>query len=315
MDHDEAAKAGPHGDPPSLPGPVAGADPAPKAVAVELEGGVAIRGTFPNRDVCELIAATCGEGLPLAIADPPYGNIVSDAWDVVEHDDRRFSEWMLEWTTSVERLSQRGAALYVWGGIGRPRFRPFYRFLVEVEHRTGYLLANHITWSKKRAYGVSHNYLFTREELAYLILADDIRRPRCFNIPLLDTKRGYAGYNAKYPAKSEYLRRTSVWTDITEILRGKTHVAQKPQRLHEIPIEVHTRPAEWVLDPFAGSGTTAFAARHLGRRFIVVEGDPEQFDRMVAALRSSPAAAEKSRPPRQSRPDVEQRRAKQTVLF
>jgi DNA modification methylase len=89
----------------------------------------------------------------------------------------------------------------------------------------------------------------------------------------------------KYPAKSEFLRRTNVWDDVSEILRGKTHVSQKPQRLMEIPIEVHTDVGEWVLDPFAGSGTTAFAARKLGRRFVVVEQDPENFDRMVADLR------------------------------
>jgi hypothetical protein len=44
---------------------------------------------------------------------------------------------MLDWTRSSEKLSAPGAALYVWGGIGRPKFRPFYRYLVEVEHSTG----------------------------------------------------------------------------------------------------------------------------------------------------------------------------------
>lgn len=89
----------------------------------------------------------------------------------------------------------------------------------------------------------------------------------------------------KYPAKSEFFRRTNVWDDVTEIMKGKTHINQKPRRLMEIPIEVHTEPGEWVLDPFAGSGTTAFAARHLGRRFIIVEEDPEEFDKTIAALR------------------------------
>ena len=103
------------------------------------------------------------------------------------------------------------------------------------------------------------------------------------------TRPSYAGYHASYPAKSEYLRRTSVWTDVTEILRGKTHPAQKPDPLHEIPIEVHTQPGEWVLDPFAGSGTRARAARTLGRRFILVEADAEQFERMVAGLRDGTA--------------------------
>jgi DNA modification methylase len=162
--------------------------------------------------------------------------------------------------------------MYVWGGIGKPHFRPFYRYLADVENRTKWQLANHITWSKKRAYGVSHNYLFTREECAYLTLGD-IKKPRMFNIPLLDEKRGYAGYNNKYPAKSEFLRRTNVWRDITEIMQGKVHVCQKPEKLAEIMIATHTTDGEWVLDPFAGSGSTGLAARRMGRRFVLVEQD------------------------------------------
>ena len=113
----------------------------------------------------------------------------------------------------------------------------------------------------------------------------DVKHPRKFTVPLLERKRGYAGYNEKYPAKSDFLRRTNVWDDITEILKDKTHATQKPVRLMEIPIEVHTEPGEWVLDPFAGSGTTAHAARNLGRRWIVVERDGDEFEKMVDSLR------------------------------
>jgi DNA modification methylase len=106
-----------------------------------------------------------------------------------------------------------------------------------------------------------------------------------FNIPLLDTKRGYAGYNKKYPAKSEFYRRTNVWMDVTEIMRGKVHPTQKAQRVIEIPIEVHTNPGEWVIDPFAGSGATGHAARKLGRKFVLIEKDEEMFNSMVQSLR------------------------------
>jgi DNA modification methylase len=250
----------------------------------EVTGGFAVEGTFPDHEVVEFIAKTAGP-LPLIIADPPYGNIVADGWDRVDLDDVTFADWMVSWTFICQKLSVPRAALFVWGGIGKPGFRPFYRYLIEAEGQTGYQLANHITWGKKRAYGIQHNLLFCREELAYFLLGDDITKPRVFNVPYLDQKRGYAGFNKKYPAKSEFLRRTNVWTDITEILRGKIHTAQKPERLHEVIIEMSTNKGEWVLDPFSGSGTTGLAARKLGRPFILVEKDPVEFEKGLKRLR------------------------------
>lgn len=248
-----------------------------------VEGGVIILGSFPDPEVLQVIKETAGL-LPLIIADPPYGNIVSNAWDRVPADAPAFVRWMNGWTQQCYDLSLPGAALYIWGGIGIPRFRPFYLYAAGIEHETRYTISNHITWSKKRAYGVQHNYLFTREELLYLVKGDP-RRPRVFNVPLLEEKRGYAGYNAKYPAKSDFKRRTNVWTDVTEIFKGKVHIAQKPDRLHEIIIETSSVAGDWVLDPFAGSGTTGRAARKTKRKFILVENDPKSFQLCLDSLR------------------------------
>tara|TARA_B100000787_G_scaffold162686_1_gene143695 strand:- start:3626 stop:4555 length:930 start_codon:yes stop_codon:yes gene_type:complete len=49
------------------------------------------------------------------------------------------------------------------------------------------------------------------------------------------------------------------------------HEAQKPIRLMEALIDLVTKPGHIVLDPFGGSGTTAIAARKLGRKFVVIE--------------------------------------------
>lgn len=243
--------------------------------------GIVICDEFPNKKLIDFIKKTSGK-LPLTITDPPYGNIVKKKWDKKTSLDE-FIDELIQCAKTIEELSMNGGALYVWGGIGYPKFRPFYQFLVKTELETNWQLANHITWAKKRAYGIQHNYLFIREELAYFVLGD-IKKPRLFNVPYLDKKRGYPGYNKKYPAKSEYLRRTSVWSDITEILRGKIHETQKPERTIEIPIEVHTKPGEWIFDPFAGSGTTGKAARNLGRKFILIEKDKKEFDKLMKRL-------------------------------
>jgi site-specific DNA-methyltransferase (adenine-specific) len=224
--------------------------------------------------------------VPLIIADPPYGNVVEEKWDRYGGADTDFARWMLDWTKRwTEHILASGGAFYVWGGIGKPGFRPFMKYVPMVEEASHLELANLITWSKKRAYGVQNNYLFTREECAYFVKGS-AKKPRTFHVPYLEAKRGYAGFNEKYPAKSENYRRSNIWSDITEIFRGKVHPTQKQQRLHEVMIEVHTNPGEWVADPFAGCGTTALAARKLGRKFLVVESDPKIFSDMVNRLRT-----------------------------
>jgi len=68
--------------------------------------------------------------------------------------------------------------------------------------------------------------------------------------------------------------------------RGK-----KPERLLERVIEAFSRPGEWVLDFFAGSGTTGAVAERLGRRWILVEaGGPARelcLPRLAAATAAS----------------------------
>ena len=49
------------------------------------------------------------------------------------------------------------------------------------------------------------------------------------------------------------------------------HPTQKPITLFEYLIKTYTNPGETVLDPFAGSGTTAIAAHNTGRNFICFE--------------------------------------------
>jgi adenine-specific DNA-methyltransferase len=69
---------------------------------------------------------------------------------------------------------------------------------------------------------------------------------------------------------------TDIWTDISwegiakeggvEFPKGK-----KPELLIKRVLELSTKEADWVLDSFAGSGTTGAVAHKMGRRWIMVE--------------------------------------------
>ena len=56
-----------------------------------------------------------------------------------------------------------------------------------------------------------------------------------------------------------------------EVSTSELFATPKPERLVRRILEVSTRPGEWVLDSFAGSGTTGAVAHKMGRRWIMVE--------------------------------------------
>jgi site-specific DNA-methyltransferase (adenine-specific) len=60
-----------------------------------------------------------------------------------------------------------------------------------------------------------------------------------------------------------------------ETERVNSHVSVKPVRLMSYLIALFSRPGETILDPFAGSGTTAVASAIMGRECMAVELDPE----------------------------------------
>lgn len=71
---------------------------------------------------------------------------------------------------------------------------------------------------------------------------------------------------------------TDVWwhTIVSPTGREKTgYPTQKPLGILRRIVAASSRPGDWVLDFFAGSGTTGAAAAELGRRFVCVDSNPE----------------------------------------
>lgn len=56
------------------------------------------------------------------------------------------------------------------------------------------------------------------------------------------------------------------------------HPTQKPVKLIEELIKVHSNEGDLVLDPFMGSGTTAISAINTGRKYVGFELEKEYFD-------------------------------------
>ncbi|OQJ64330.1 site-specific DNA-methyltransferase [Clavibacter tessellarius] len=80
---------------------------------------------------------------------------------------------------------------------------------------------------------------------------------------------------------------TDVWwhTIVSPTGREKTgYATQKPLGVLRRIVQASSGPGDWVLDFFAGSGTTGAAARELGRRFVLVDENPQAIEVMRARL-------------------------------
>lgn len=68
--------------------------------------------------------------------------------------------------------------------------------------------------------------------------------------------------------------------------------SQKPEALLERIVTALSDSGEWVLDPYAGSGTTLAVAARLGRKFLGIDASPVALETLLARLRreSKPVA-------------------------
>jgi site-specific DNA-methyltransferase (adenine-specific) len=87
---------------------------------------------------------------------------------------------------------------------------------------------------------------------------------------------------------------TDVWWHTIVPTNGaeKTgYPTQKPEGIVRRMLQASTRPGEWCLDFFAGSGTLGAVAAKLGRRYVLIDSNPEAVRVMRARLAASQAHA------------------------
>jgi site-specific DNA-methyltransferase (adenine-specific) len=83
---------------------------------------------------------------------------------------------------------------------------------------------------------------------------------------------------------------TDVWwhTIVSPTGKEKTgYPTQKPEGVLRRIVQASSREGDWVLDFFAGSGTTGAVAQALGRRFVLVDDNPVAVDVMRRRLPSA----------------------------
>ena len=213
----------------------------------------------------------------LLFADPPY-NLTKDFG--AEKFNRRSSDayeaWLDSWLKLCVRLLTPTASVYVCGD---------WRSSAAIQ-RVGsryFKLQNRITWEREKGRGAKANWKNAAEDIWYFTVSDEFT----FNLDAVKLRRKVlAPYKENGEPKDWEVGEkgifrdthpSNIWTDVSvpfwSMPENTDHPTQKPEKLLAKIILASTNAGDLILDPFAGSGTTAVTAKKLGRDFVTIERD------------------------------------------
>ncbi len=229
-------------------------------------------------DALEGIPLLPDECIDLLIADPPYGLGKDYGNDSDKKAAHVFLAWMEKWLTLVMPKLKPNGSLYIFTTW---RYSPeIFSFL-----KSRMIMLNEIIWDRKvpsmggstRRYSSVHDTIgFFAKSKEYYFDLDAVRVPydaetkkaRSRSI-FLGKKWLEVGYNPK-----------DVWV-VPRLHRihaeREDHPTQKPLEIVTRMVKASCPLGGVVLDPFAGSGTTAAACLLNQRRFIAFEINPEYY--------------------------------------
>jgi len=205
---------------------------------------------FPEDFVNKIICADCLEfmkdipdkSVDLVITDPPYGVLEYQDWDKIE-----LKSFTKCWWSEIKRIVKKDSSIYIfWSqkfiSLGFRIFKP-----------NRMLIWHHPNLAKP----TKKMFLWTYDPIFYIKQGKPVFQPSFAGSENVDVfkfpkpQNNWIGDNAKY------------------------HPTSKPVNLIKNFIKISSNPNDIILDPFLGSGTTAVAAKQLGRNFIGIEISPK----------------------------------------
>ena len=250
-------------------------------------------------DSLELLPRFADESFQLAYLDPPFNTgknqrrrtleTVSDEdGDRTGFQGRRYATRLLEESSYRDDFDD-------YLGFLEPRLREVRRLLNEsgtlylhIDYREGHYVKllldeifgrecflNEIVWAydygarPRRRWPAKHDTIlvYVKDRERYWFDSDAVEREPYMAPGLVTAEKAARG---KLP--------TDVWwhTIVSPTGKEKTgYPTQKPEGVLRRIVAASSRPGDWCIDCFAGSGTLGSVAAALGRRFVLIDSNPD----------------------------------------
>ena len=231
---------------------------------------------FLNRiivgDCLKLLRQIPDDSVDACFADPPF-NLKKK---YTSYDDKKALEdylsWCEKWLSELVRVTKSDGSIFVHN---IPKWLTYF-----ADHLNQIAVFRHwISWDSMSVplgktllpahYGILY---YTKRAKGFKFYDVRIPHKKC---------RLCDGYLKDYGGKKAQMHpfgtlASDVWTDIHRIRHNKRrdeHPCQLPIHLLERIILMSSNPGDVILDPFIGTGTTAVAAKRLGRHYIGIDID------------------------------------------
>ena len=236
-------------------------------------------------DCLELLNSIPNNSVEMTFADPPFNlkkkyNSYKDSLEFKE-----YLNWCEKWIYEMVRITKPTGSILVHN---IPKWLTYFATILNEKAD----FKHWISWDAPSApmgktlqpshYGILF-YAKNQEELKNYEIRYPHKRDRKTGYLLKDYGGKKASLHPFGPLVSD------VWTDIHRIKHNKRrdpHPCQLPIHLLERLILMTTDENDLVLDPFMGTGTTAVAAKHLGRKYIGFEIDTKYVEMTKEKLKS-----------------------------
>ena len=212
----------------------------------------------------------------LMIVDPPYNLTKNFGKSTFKQMDfSEYKNWLDKWLSKVVRILKPYASLYICSDWQSSIVIP----LVAGKY---FKLRNRISWERDKGRAAADNWKNCLEDIWYYTKSDEyifnleaVKMQRTVLAPYRDNKGTPKDWQEENGKKIRFTAPSNIWTDITipfwSMAENTEHPTQKPEKLIAKLILASSNEGDMVFDPFVGSGTTAVAAKKLGRRYLGIE--------------------------------------------
>jgi modification methylase len=240
-------------------------------------------------DCIEELARLPEETVDLVFADPPYNlqlanelfrpdnsrvDAVDDDWDKFG-SFAAYDSFTRDWLSACRRVLKPNGSLWVIGS-----YHNIFR-VGTILQDLGFWVLNDVIWRKTNPMPNFRGRRFTNAHETMIWASMGPKARYTFNYEAMKA------LNEDLQMRSDWLFPIcSGGERLKQDCGRKTHPTQKPEALLHRVILAASQEGDVVLDPFLGSGTTAVAAKRLGRRFIGIERQQAYADAAKARLKA-----------------------------